>query len=215
MGGIGSGLTSSGRQTVEGCYVIDAAELARRGGLGGRCVGRPAPVYIPEPRPAEMHAVFVSEAEGWGGTLELSYTVRPGGGRWALGKQAIAVSTTPVTYGGVRHWFHCPQRKEGGSCSRRCRILYLPRRAREFGCRQCHNLAYQSQRLSPLARILRRMDHLERQLEWDTGTGRRRRPRGMHRQTYRRLRDEYEQAESDSLSAFSRRIGRLPRPKSR
>ncbi len=213
MGGIGSGLPSSGKRTVEGCYVIDATELARRSGLGGRCVGRPAPVYIPEPAPEEMYAVFVSDAEGWGGTLEMSYTVRLGGGRWAPGKQKIAVSTTPVTYGGVRQWFHCPLRKEGRRCSRRCRILYLPRNAREFGCRQCHSLMYQSQRLSQLDRILRRINLLEQQLGWDSDTERQRRPKGMHRRTYHRLCEEYEQAEDASLSSLDPWIKRLPVPK--
>ena len=212
MGGVGSGSPSSGKRTVEGCYVVDATELTRRGGLGGRCVGRPSPVYIPEPRPEEMYALFVWEGEGWGGTLELSFTVRLGGGRWVLGKQTIAVSTTPLTYGGVRHWFRCPLRMEGRRCSRRCRILYLPRRAQEFGCRQCHNLAYQSQRLSPLDRILQRMDRLERELDWDRSTTRRP-PEGMHRRTYRRLRDEYEQAEAASLSGLDRRIERMAVPK--
>ena len=211
MGGIGSGLPGSGKQTVEGCYVIDVVELARRGGLGGRCVGGPAPVYIPEPRPAEMRAGFVSEAEGQSGALELFYMVRRSSGGWTPVRQKITVGTTPLTYGGVRPWFHCPIRKDGRRCFRRCRLVYLPVGAARFGCRQCHSLAYQSQRLSPLDCILQRMDKLEQELGWDTGTSRRR-PTGMHRRRYQRLLEEYYDADAAWMVAGHHRLTRLLEP---
>ena len=46
-------------------------------------------------------------------------------------------------YGGVRWWFRCPLKTYGVPCRRRVGVLYLV--GAHFGCRECHNLAYQSQ----------------------------------------------------------------------
>jgi len=54
----------------------------------------------------------------------------------------IDISTTPCHFGGVRYWFHCSLLKDGEACNRRIAVLYL--HGDYFGCRQCHNLCYQS-----------------------------------------------------------------------
>ncbi len=46
---------------------------------------------------------------------------------------------TPCYYGGFRYWFTCP------NCHSRRRVLYLPKTAKQFACRVCYNLCYESQ----------------------------------------------------------------------
>jgi len=56
----------------------------------------------------------------------------------------IRVTWTPCRYGGKRWWFICPVCEIRGKIIRRCRILYLPKDADFFGCRECYNLSYES-----------------------------------------------------------------------
>lgn len=58
----------------------------------------------------------------------------------------VGVTTTPILYGGSRHWFVCPLAVGGVPCQRRVGRLYLPAGGRYFGCRICYNLTYRSQR---------------------------------------------------------------------
>ncbi len=61
---------------------------------------------------------------------------------------SVALDTTPCNYGGLRWWFLCPLLRNGRPCQRRCRFLYLPFGADYFGCRECYDLAYESQQKS-------------------------------------------------------------------
>ena len=56
----------------------------------------------------------------------------------------IPVVSTPCNYGGKRWWFICPLVVNGRACQRRCRIVYMPPGAKYFGCRECHQLTYES-----------------------------------------------------------------------
>ena len=205
MGGYGSGPQHKGKRTVDDGYVLDATLLARRGAFA-RLPRGPAPVHISGRMPLCTRAVFVPEESGSDGTLVLSHTPQQWGGSRIPVHQRIAVSTTPLTYGGARRWFHCPLSTLGVPCFRRCRMLYLPHGEVEFGCRQCYDLAYRSQRRSPTDRLVRRLAKIERELAWDEGV--QRRPKGMRRRTYRRLCDDYDQAEAASLSSFNRWVER-------
>ena len=49
---------------------------------------------------------------------------------------------TTCHFGGRRWWFICPMVTNGQACNRRVGVLYLPS-GRVFGCRHCHNIAYQ------------------------------------------------------------------------
>lgn len=51
--------------------------------------------------------------------------------------QKITLSSTPMRFGGIRWYFHCP------TCQRRAAKLYKPAGA-GFPCRLCHNLTYWS-----------------------------------------------------------------------
>lgn len=52
--------------------------------------------------------------------------------------EPVSFQKTYPYFGGVRWWFTCPV------CKRRVGKLYLPVKARLFGCRRCHNLTYKS-----------------------------------------------------------------------
>jgi len=56
----------------------------------------------------------------------------------------IPVVSTPCNYGGKRWWYICPLIVNGRSCRRRCRIVYMPTGSEYFGCRECHQLTYES-----------------------------------------------------------------------
>jgi len=53
------------------------------------------------------------------------------------------LSPRSCRFGGRRFYFICPLTKNGVPCRRRALILYLS--GRWFGCRKCHDLAYESQ----------------------------------------------------------------------
>jgi hypothetical protein len=56
----------------------------------------------------------------------------------------VQLVTTWPRFGGLRWWFVCPLVVGGRPCDRRVGKLYLPPRARYFGCRHCHRLTYRS-----------------------------------------------------------------------
>ncbi len=56
----------------------------------------------------------------------------------------VRVVSTPCNYGGVRWWFICPLIVNGVVCGRRCRFLYIPFGSMYLGCRECHELTYES-----------------------------------------------------------------------
>ena len=56
----------------------------------------------------------------------------------------ILLRPTATHFGGLRWWFTCPLIVNGVACQRRVGKLYLPPRARYFGCRNCHRLSYRS-----------------------------------------------------------------------
>lgn len=59
------------------------------------------------------------------------------------GAYPVKLESTPCHFGGTRLWFRCPLVVNGGACRRRCRVVYRPAGSL-FGCRECHQLTYQS-----------------------------------------------------------------------
>lgn len=72
----------------------------------------------------------------------------------------VRLQTTPTQFGGERWWFTCPLVVNGIACNRRVGKLYLPPRAKYFGCRTCHGLTYQS---SQEAHKMKRLPALNKQ----------------------------------------------------
>jgi hypothetical protein len=63
----------------------------------------------------------------------------------------VELAQTDCNFGGVRHWFICP------NCGRRVGKLYLPPQKEHFRCRHCYNLSYRSRNTklnSPSSQIM-------------------------------------------------------------
>ena len=88
----------------------------------------------------------------------------------------VPLSSTPCYFGGHRFWFLCPLNLGGGTCLRRCRILYRPPGAIHFGCRDCHRLTYECNKrhrqafYEEFARPFAAMERFERKRQARPGT---------------------------------------------
>ena len=98
----------------------------------------------------------------------------------------INISNTPCTYGGHRHWWHCPK------CSRRVAVLYFNQ---SYQCRHCIGLNYQSQLQQPVDKLLKRVAVIRERLGWPQGivNGHGGKPRGMWQKTYDKLVIEHDE----------------------
>jgi len=202
MGGIGSGRRWGWgwRATVESARSIDANRWNREGYLEpGRWFS------WAWTRDGERVASVNVAAEC--GRLILAYRFREYGGEWADVRQEIPIEWTPCRFGGRRPWFICSVYSNGRYCGRRVTKLYGA--GRLFACRQCHNLAYQSQCEDEAGRLLLKSHKIQRRLGGQPGSayGFPDKPKGMHWRTYARLYAEYEAAEAAGWAAAARRFG--------
>lgn len=78
-----------------------------------------------------------------------------------------------------------------------------------FACRQCHNLAYPSQREDASDRAARRAERIRIKLGWEPGilNGDWGRPKGMHRSTFLHLSEEHNQHVEKFLKGIRQRFG--------
>jgi hypothetical protein len=116
----------------------------------------------------------------------------------------VALEYTEPHFGGTRPWFRCPAK----DCGRRCAILYG---GELFVCRECHDLAYPRENMSgsPAKVAKHRLYKLADRLDVDTSNyapatlpWTPERPKGMHRETYRELLEEYREAYQEHERAF-------------
>jgi hypothetical protein len=125
------------------------------------------------------------------GQITLRYRTRPRGGEWQDKHYPVTVEWSPCRFGGNRAWFRCPV------CGHRAAILYG---AEIFACRQCHHLAYESQREAPHYRALRKAQGIHEKLG---GTGITDdpifKPKGMHWRTFSRYMERFRAAESRAV----------------
>lgn len=73
-------------------------------------------------------------------SLWLKYTITRTNGEKRDVDYPIRLTTTPLPWGGIRHWFTCP----GAGCGRRVSVLYLATGRDYFLCRHCLRLSYRS-----------------------------------------------------------------------
>lgn len=116
---------------------------------------------------------------------------------------SVSLTTTRPYFGGVRWWFVCPV--TGAKAAK----LYLPPGCDTFASRKVFHLAYRSQNEMPRDRLLTKVQDIRRKLGGrasllDSFPDK---PKGMHWQTYWRLRAKSERAEQASLMALSQRFG--------
>ena len=145
MGGYGSGRRSgaSPKETVEACLFLSSAKLQSDGMIrpGHRASGslRWTNTFTGEEISSVGYAVDTLDPEA--PRIRLTYM---SSGTGAEVDYPIALTTTPLPWGGVRWWFLCPLLRGGRPCGRRCGKLYLPPGAKYFGCRICYDLSYES-----------------------------------------------------------------------
>jgi hypothetical protein len=162
MGGPGSGCRNQRwrpekKTVVEECRQLDVRRWARQvldrtdasptgrwewTFLGGATCSIGYEVLVRDRTPYALRLSYTRTVVWFGKPEELAYVVR--------------LTTTAGPLGRPRWWFLCPLLVDGQPCDRRVGKLYLPRRARYFGCRQCHNLTYTTcPTRDPLFRLLR------------------------------------------------------------
>ena len=104
--------------------------------------------------------------------VRLAYHVSTGGDSGRDYDYNIPLQTTTCTYGGVRHWFSCPD------CGRRVGTLYLVPGDAVFRCRHCNGLTYQSRtegdwgRIGFFMRTHQRIEALQVEIKRQTWAGR-------------------------------------------
>lgn len=170
---------SSFRPKTSDFHAIDIAWLRRK---GARYVGYSGTIRWSSNGRETGSIGYHLELNG----LRVRYRTTPREGSPEDVNELIWIVTTPVHFGGSRHWFECP------SCGRRCRVLYGGVR---FRCRLCRGAAYESQYQHPGMtisdirwRIRERLDErggmTSRLLGLDDFPPK---PPRMHWRTYRRL----------------------------
>lgn len=123
--------------------------------------------------------------------LVLNYRSRNYGEEWLDQEQYIILVHTECNYGGTRPWFICPQ------CSRRVGVLYS---RGLFLCRHCSRVAYSSKSENLPDRMLRKANKIRDRLGADYGVQNPlRRPKGMHWNTFWRLKNHVHTLETRSL----------------
>jgi hypothetical protein len=181
------------KQTTGKCPSLDVRRLQRNGLL------RPAYAFPYHWRRNEQRAASVDvrvEAD----YVALSYCYRTCDGESKSAFQSILIERAPCYYGRQRVWFRCPQ----DGCGRGAAILY-------GNVQLCMPplppLAYPSQRKPAYLRALGKAQAIRR---WLGGTANMsdlypEKPKGMHRQTYERLRRQHDIADANSWPSWLRR----------
>lgn len=143
--------------------------------------------------------------------LTLQYRYRENGGEWESVDEPVTLAWTRCNYGGRRAWFVCPGVKNGVPCGRRVAVLYLD--GRYFLCRHCYELTYESRREDLDTRLLRKMRAIRERLGGSSDIVSRfpSRPKGVRRQTYCALREEYYRLELAREASFEGQLLGLAR----
>ena len=136
------------------------------------------------------------------GHLTLEYRVQQNGDDWESISEPILLETTLCNFGGERYWFQCP----AVGCRRRVAILYGA--GKYFLCRQCCELAYKCQGEPYYDRQARRADKIREKLGWESGIFNDAgwKPKGMHWETFWRLKGEHDAYVNQSLTAISEKF---------
>ena len=135
MGGFGSGRWGWYRKktTVEECAVINIDQLIRAG-LLKHSAGR-IEWTSPNGKMNQLGYLLKPTDVPTCLYLYLSYSYGQGEAR----SQPVTLLSKPMRFGGRGWFFFCPM-----WCNRWVRCIYLPGQGKEFGCRSCHGLTYES-----------------------------------------------------------------------
>ena len=191
MGGFGSGrhYQWGAKNLTTALLSIDVRRWARGGYLEpGRCFSWKW----------SSNGEKVADIKVWAeaGQVRLIYKSRSGCDDWEDYDYPVRLRLQRCNFGGFRHWFICPAQ----GCGRSVALLYG---GSVFACRQCHDLAYPSQREEAHLRAQRKAEAIRDRLGWYDGEdlfGPR--PKGMHKKTFDRLRIELMQLDDEADALF-------------
>lgn len=194
MGGFGSGgWNRTGRLTTAATFRLDVNSLNKSGALipGSYCNSTWT-------RGAEQVGDINISATGDGVTL--LYRSRIGNGEWTDHRERVPVSWEPCRFGGKRPFFHCP------NCTQRVLQLFGIGR---YLCRHCHKLTYRSQREPAYGRYIMRAQKIRETLGGSANLSEAfpMKPKGMHWDTYSRLRVHAKQAEEQYCMSMVAKLG--------
>ena len=190
MGGHGSG-RQDGRATTDQVPSLDVRHLHRHGAL--------APGTFTRWTWAVGGSELSVHLRAQGDQLLLEHRARMPDGADRRVEYMVMLDRTPCHFGGTRTWFRCPSPR----CGRRIAVLF---KGRFFACRHCLGLAYACQGERREGRLDRKAAKLRERLGWDGDH--RRRPPGMRRRTYERLRARYDELVALSVEGMVRRLSR-------
>ncbi len=199
MGGYGSGRHwySSSKNTVNDYRSIDIRQWHRKNFLipGTHFTSK----WICDDEVTGSISVLAKED-----CVVLSYKNKSSDG-WKDITYPIALVWTPCNLGGKRPWFLCPAH----NCKQRVAILYG---GSVFACRDCYQLVYASQREGVGNRATRKADKIRKALDWEPGilNGEGIKPKGMHWNTFERLRKKHNNAVNLSIEEAILRFGINP-----
>jgi hypothetical protein len=198
MGGIGSGRRNqNGRNLTSDQRALDIRWLKRRGLL------KPGLSFDLSWTRCGRTLAAIGVLVGTG-KLMLSYRHQPFGGEWQEREYPVYLTDTACNFGGGRAWFTCP----APGCARRIGVLWLSGSG-VFACRHCCRLGYASQREAAGDRAARRADRIRERLGWPPGilNWNGSKPKGMHWETYWRLRAQHDALVTVSLRDMAERLG--------
>src|SRR5829696_3474829 len=205
MGSVGSGnwYRFDKKTTTEECHSVDIRYLHREGLLkAGHWFS------LRWSRAGRETGSIQGKVSGDGQPeqVTLLYRHRSGPAReWEEVREPVSLTWTACNFGGERPWFICP----GAGCGRRVAVLYGP--GRFFLCRHCYDLVYQSQRENEMYRSLHRAQDIRRRLGGSANMMEPLpdKPKGMHHDTYWRLREAHDEAEMEQLADMREWLDRL------
>jgi hypothetical protein len=205
MGGVGSGnwYSFDKKTTTDECHSIDVRYLHREGLLK---LGRWSSLRWSRAERETGSIGGVVEGTEQPERVILTYRHRSGpGNEWEDVHEPVSPDWTACNFGGQRPWFICPS----AGCGRRVAILYGP--GRYFLCRHCCDLVYESQRENEMHRALRKAQAIRERLGGSANmmTPFPERPKGMHHETYWRLREEHDEAEMKQLAGMREWLDKL------
>lgn len=189
MGGWGSGRRSS-KRTTDDMLRLDVRWLQRDGLLMPGLIKT-----LTWSRDGQKTGSIQISADGR--IVRLVYQAQRTGGEAQQMDYPVRLAWTKCTLGGERAWFCCPAQ----GCGRRVAILYG---GSVFACRHCHRLVYESQRERFPDRHALQVERVRKKLGWTQGAfiSNYEKPKGMHWQTYNRLKTEHHRHSFASLMAM-------------
>jgi hypothetical protein len=201
VGGFGSGRSGWGKRKADSCLAVDVRALRKLGYLH-----QPGALTGFELRAAAGNCLATCLVRIGDGYIRVAWGVRYRNGdkdrEWQCKGCQVALVQTPCNFGGLRHWFICPN----WQCGRRVTTVYIV--DGEPGCRHCHKLAYACQAETAVGRAQGRQRKIRRRLGMGPNLSEPivQKPKGMHWRTFRRLRDQANSYQAASLADMLRFI---------